>query len=117
MFLANNGAVFISDIGNADNNRLQCISDRMPCCRSSQTGEWYFPDGGMVQPIGSTPTPTAFFRNRGDDGTVNLNRVSNDVMMPTGQYCCEVPDATGVNRMTCAIICECMCLLIDTPVL
>ena len=114
MFLPDNSAVFISDIGDADNNRLQCITDRTPCCSSlpNRAGEWYFPDdGGIVPPIGSGDTmATMFFRDRGDDGTVNLNRVSNDVMMPTGQYCCEVPDATGVNRMACAIICECVCI-------
>ena len=111
MFLASNNAVFISDIGDADNNRLQCITDRMPCCVSpDRVGEWYFPDGGMVQPIESTPPPSTFYKNRGDDGTVNLNRLNNDVMMPTGQYCCKVPDATGVNRTACAIICECACI-------
>ena len=107
VFLPDNSAVFISDIGNVDNNRLQCLTDRTPCCGSSQTGEWNFPGGGGTVPV--QLGATTFFRNRGDDGTVNLNRVSNDVMMPTGQYCCEVPDATGVNRMACAIICECVC--------
>ena len=106
VFLANNSAVFISDIGDASNNRLQCITDRMPCCaKPNRVGEWYFPgNGGMVPPIGSSPT--TFYRNRGENGTVNLNRVSNDVMMPTGQYCCVVSDATNINRMACAIICE-----------
>ena len=108
MFLANNSAVSIFDIGDANNNRLQCITDRVPCCSAMATraGEWYFPDGrGMV--LGPTQSPTTFFRDRGDDGTVNLNR-PNFVMMPTGQYCCEVFDATGVNQTTCAIICECV---------
>ena len=36
---------------------------------------------------------TSFYRNRGDDGTVNLNRLNTNVMMPTGLFCCEVPDA------------------------
>ena len=110
MFIPNNSAIFISDIGNAGNNRLQCITDRMPCCSTqpNRAGEWNFPGGRGLVP-GPTQSPTTFFRDRGDDGTVNLNRVSNDVMMPTGQYCCEVPDATGVNQMACAIICECVC--------
>ena len=114
MFLANNSAVFIFDIGDASNNRLQCITDKKPCCSAMATrvGEWYFPgNGGMVPPIGSNPT--TFYRSGGDDGTVNLNRVSNDVMMPTGQYCCVVPDATNINRTACAIICELRIMLID----
>ena len=109
MVRPNNSVIMITDIGQTStmtdvNTGLQCITDRMPCCRSSPTGEWNFPgDGGLV-PVQSEAT--TFFRNRGDDGTVNLNRVSDTVVMPTGQYCCEVPDATGVNQMACAIICE-----------
>ena len=61
----------------------------------------------MVPSIGSGANmATTFYRNRGDDGTVNLNRVSNDVMMPTGQYCCVVPDATGVMQSACVNICK-----------
>ena len=36
--------------------------------------------------------PTTFYRNRGDDGTVNLNRLNTNVITPTGLFCCEVPD-------------------------
>ena len=103
MFLANNSAVYISDIGESTNSRLQCITDRMPCCaaQANEAGEWFFPNKSMVP-----STPTAFYRNvRGDDGTVNLNHVSG-AMSPTGQYCCVVPDATGVMQWACAIICE-----------
>ena len=76
----------------------------MPCCRflGGQVGEWFFPDGTMV-PL-SDPT---FYRNRGhDDGTVNLNRASTNVMMPTGKFCCVVPDATGDMQKICASVCE-----------
>ena len=104
----------ISEIGETDtsenpppnsNNGLQCVTDRMPCCSSqvSRAGDWHFPDdGGMVPSFSGGAT--TFYRNRGDDGTVNLNRVSNDVMMPTGQYCCVVPDATFTS-----ITRDCVC--------
>ena len=109
IFLANNSAIFISDIGRADNNRLQCVTDRMPCCTTQpntpSAGNWFFPgDGGGVPSFNSRAT--TFGRNRGSDGTVNLHRVSNDVMMPTGQYCCVVPDATGMMQWACANIGE-----------
>ena len=94
--LASNG---VTDT--TSNNGLQCITDRRPCCKSSRAGEWFFPDGGMVPVQG---TATTFYRNRGDDGTVNLNRLSSDVMMPTGSFCCVVPDATGVDQTVCANI-------------
>ena len=73
----------------------------MPCCRSvpNTAGEWFFPNGTMV-PI--KLTATTFYRNRGrDDGTVNLNRLSTNVMSPTGLFCCVVPDATGINQTVC----------------
>jgi hypothetical protein len=46
-------------------------------------------------------TAVSFYRNRGDDGTVNLNRL-NDVMMPTGLFCCEVPNTAGDAQPLCA---------------
>ena len=59
----------------------------------------------MVPVIGQgQDRATTFFRNRGDDGTVNLNRVNSDVMMPTGRFCCVVPDANGVDQRVCANI-------------
>ena len=51
-------------------------------------------------------TAVSFYRNRGfDDGTVNLNRLSG-VMMPTGLFCCEVPDARDIMQTVCANIGE-----------
>ena len=117
IFLANNSAILISDIGRASNNRLQCVTDRTPCCTSQfqpyipAIGNWFFPDDGGWVPSLSGGDAT-FGRNRGSDGTVNLLRVSNDVMMPTGQYCCVVPDASGVDQWACVNVgelCLCMC--------
>ena len=72
----------------------------------NRAGQWLFPDGSFVPVVG---TATTFYRNRGpgDDGTVNLNRLNDDVMMPTGQFCCVVPDATGAVQTLCVNIGEC----------
>ena len=60
----------------------------------------YTPDRTVVP----GPSDVDFYRNRGfDDGTVNLNRNSG-VMMPTGLFCCEVPDATDIVQTVCAEI-------------
>ena len=107
---ANNSVIQITEIGetNPDNDLnegLQCITDRMPCCRFTfRAGEWYMytPERTIVP----GPTTMSFYRNRGcDDGTVNLNRPSG-VLMPTGLYCCEVPDALNVMQRACATISE-----------
>ena len=108
---ANNSVIQITEIGetNPDNDLnegLQCITDRSPCCRFTfRAGEWYMytPERTMVP---GPPSGVSFYRNRGyDDGTVNLNHNSG-VMMPTGLFCCEVPDALNVIQSICATISE-----------
>ena len=98
----NNSDIIITEIGQTypSNEGLQCVTDRMPCCREDiLAGSWYYPnDGGIVL---ARVWGTAFYRSRGNDGTVNLNRVSNDVVMPTGRFCCVVPDTTSQNVTLC----------------
>ena len=105
MVYPNNSDILITEIGQTNttsNNGLQCITDKRSCCRSARLGEWLFPDNGAMVPIlGNAET---FYRTRGDDGTVNLNRVNNDVMMPTGRFCCVVPDDNDANQRVCANI-------------
>ena len=117
----NNSVILITEIEqtNMSNNGLQCITDKRPCCTGgNRAGEWFFPDGTMVLLQSSA---TTFYRNRGDDGTVNLNRVNNDVMMPTGRFCCVVPDATSTNVTICANVGKWMnnmiCIIISTIIL
>ena len=111
-FLANDSAIYISDIGNPDSvyTRLQCVTDRMSCCTTNPTGEWFFPNTQEAVPVQNSAT--TFFRNRGDNGTVNLNRVNSDVMMPTGRFCCVIPDAIGVNQIACVVVCKSIIFLI-----
>ena len=105
---ANNSFIPIAEIGGTDrfdpnnNEGLQCITDRSPCCGipPNRAGLWYFPNGTVVPVRGNA---TTFYRDRGDNGTVNLKRVSTDVMMPTGLFCCVVPDATDAFQRVCAI--------------
>ena len=77
----------------------------MPCCRTppNRAGEWFFPNGIVVPVSGAA---TTFYRNRGDDGTVNLNRVNTGIISPTGLFCRVVPDATGTIQRVCAAISE-----------
>ena len=104
---ANNSIISITDIGEANstsNTGLQCITDRRPCCATvpNRFGEWLFPDGTAVPTQGGA---TSFYRTRGD-GAVNLNRLNTNVFMPTGLFCCVVPDALNVTQTICARICE-----------
>ena len=104
-FIANNSQVNIRSIGQSSdspNGALQCITDRIPCCfgQGHKLGEWYLPNGELAQ--GTTST-MAFYRSRGDNGDMSLNR-PDDVISPTGLFCCELPDATGTNQTLCVNI-------------
>ena len=114
---ANNSVITITGIGTDSDNpsgaALQCITDLRPCCRQEGThlaqqmlmGEWYFPDKTQVP--GSEVPSSSLFRSRGlNDGRVNLFRTHDEVLSPVGLFCCEIPDATGVNRTLCADLSE-----------
>ena len=53
-----------------------------------------------------TGSATTFYSNRGDDGTVNLSHLNTSLMLPTGLFCCEVPDVNNVNESHCVNIGE-----------
>ena len=102
---ANNSIIQNTNIGVTDphsshNEGFQCVTDRKPCC-GSQIGEWYFPNGTTV-PRQHSAAP--FYRNEGDDGAVNLNRIGSDTVSPSGVFCCEIPDAIDTLQRMCAII-------------
>ena len=119
-FIANNTQINIKSIGqysDKPNGALQCITDRKPCCFSpiARYGEWYLPNGTTVPRQGNgSESDLEFYRNRGDNGRVYLNRPTNNsitALTPTGQFCCEVPDATGINQILCVLIGK-LCLII-----
>ena len=100
--IANNSNINIRNIGQTSDNpngALQCITDKTRCCLSQnpRLGEWYLPNGVLVQETTST---SAFYRTREDNGEVSLNR-PNGVLSPNGLFCCEVPDATNTNQTLC----------------
>ena len=104
LHITNNSNINIRNVGktlDSPNGALQCITDNLRCCSwYPRLGEWYQPNGALVQ--GTTST-SAFYRTRGDNGEVSLNR-SSDIESPTGQFCCEVPDGTNTNQTLCVNI-------------
>ena len=102
--ISNNSQLNLRNIGLSPNSSLQCIIDRNSCCFSQdpRVGEWYLPSGELVQ---GTVSTTEFYRNRGDDGSVFLNRPS-EITSPTGQFCCKITDTNNMNQTLCVIIGE-----------
>ena len=90
-----NDVINIMDVGENE-SALICQTDLRPCCKYStfRAGEWYYPNGEVVPIEGKKRD---FYRNRGDDGTVRLNR-RNNATYPNGIYRCEIPDHRGINQ-------------------
>ena len=94
---ANDTTINITEVGEGDNAVL-CMTNLTPCCRNSQQGDWIYPDG---TPVNGNRTGDDIYRDR-RDMVVRLHR-RNNVITPTGQYCCEVP--TMANPSSNATIC------------
>ena len=77
-----------------DNEALICSTGFRPCCGTPPNGfgEWYYPDGNNVRPVGSGDT---FYRSRLDDGTVRLHRKTSGVLPAGGRYKCTIPNNQG----------------------
>ena len=84
-----------------DNNALICLTNFTACCSNSDTGgtgslgDWRLPDGSLV-PGGASGSTASIIRTRGPSAVLLHRR--NNVMVPTGVFTCDVPDASGVLR-------------------
>ena len=103
--LSNNSDIAITDIGEGESSVL-CITDKSNCCRSTDggaaAGHWYFPNNGSTVGIEGNGHGGSFYRDR-LKRKVRLHR-RHDAMMPTGLFCCVVPDASGQNQKLCVMV-------------
>ena len=86
----NGSTVLRTNIGEGD-DALQCTTDSAACCVTQRVGEFYFPDGTVVPVSGQDITRT-YYRDRGTK-LIRLNRRSSGTI--TGEFLCEIPDASG----------------------
>lgn len=96
-----------SDPANSEDDISQsliCYTDINNCCHENMEGEWYLPDGSPGS-HGKNFTVT-----RRDDGTVHLARSDDNILSPTGQFCCSVLDAVNVMRNACVSIGKHACM-------
>ena len=69
---------------------MQCFTDKDGCCSLApkREGEWVYPDDSMVQ---IRRNHGDFYRTRGaNPGVINLVWTEN-VLIPKGVFCCEIP--------------------------
>ena len=98
MTYPNGSTVLMTDIGEGA-YALNCTTDSTTCCTNqngeTRAGQFYFPDGTQVPLLGYATG--AYYRTRGSKH-ISLNRRSNVATQPTGQFRCEIPDASGTAR-------------------
>ena len=93
----NGSTVLWTDIGE-EAAALQCTTDSTTCCTNAQgetrAGQFYFPDGTQVPVQGNSSSPYYRFRH---SMYISLNRRSHIATQPTGEFRCEIPDASGTT--------------------
>ena len=106
MVYGNNAPIFITNVGEADSEAVLCGTDLESCCTGQ--GEWIYPNGFTTATgnslVRNRPSNDDIFRSRGDM-VVRLHRMDN-VVAPTGQYCCEVAtmDNPDIDSTICIIL-------------
>ena len=96
--------IHISEIGERE-DALHCITDLRECCKNSQTlyegalGNWFYPNDSAVGTLQRFTSDQGFYKNR-DRSVVLLHRKGN-ITVPTGQFCCDIPDATNETVKIC----------------
>ena len=92
-----------SDIPTEAGDALVCVTDNTTCCRNADgspggVGEWYI--DGLRVPGSFEELHEIVFRNRGT-GLVRLNVLSGHTLTQVGDYCCEIPDCSGIIQRLC----------------
>lgn len=79
------------------------MTDKEGCCVDppGRAGQWFFPNNERVETMGHSSNGS-FYRDR-DQGVVRLNR-RYDATMPTGLFCCEIPDRNGEMQRLCIMV-------------
>ena len=98
-----------TDIGEGD-AALQCTTDSITCCTNgSPAGEYYFPNGDIVM-IHNAST-NGYYISR-SSRHIRLNRQTTGTI--TGQFGCEIPNASGtvvnllvnIGELVCMPVCH-----------
>ena len=88
--LANHSYVNLSLVGTSDSDSVQCHTDLMTCCSStdgSHRGDWYSP--GLTNRLPFSNEDGDIYEHRTDQ-RVYLHR-RNSAISPVGIYCCDIP--------------------------
>lgn len=97
--IASEGSISLTDLGEGENRALLCVTDNRDCCNNATgtQGRWNFPNDSAIS--STRAAGGDLYISRGE-GVVRLNR-RNNATIPTGRYCCEVPNFSSIMTTTC----------------
>ena len=107
--MANDGYIANDDILNTNQEAVLCHTNDETCCANGQAmlGDWYFPDGTMVNSYSQNHVrhSSFFARNRGTDPpVVRLYRVGEP--QERGRFRCDIRGAAGTLQELYVNICK-----------
>ena len=102
--IANNSYIDIDEIGISDDSTLMCHTNRTS---SMVEGNWYYPNGTIVETEGESNMSDAFFRVNKTGGVISLFKTSSNIASSeTGQFYCIILNANNINQTLYVNICE-----------
>ena len=103
----NNSILSLSEVFGTGYSLL-CVTERRPCySSSSKVGDWYYHNGTAVPSYGQR---FSFYTSRGDNGTVRLHTMDNNLsLMNTSQFCCKLLNMNNLSQKLCVNICDSDC--------
>ena len=94
--LPNNSYVVIGQVGNSQNNGVQCHTQFQNCCKpaNGQIGNWFSPNGEQL----TFNDANGIFQRR-ETQRVDLRRTQGS--SPIGMYCCDIPYDFSARERLC----------------
>ena len=91
--LPDHSLLLLTNIGEETATSLRCLTSRADCClpgsAGSESSEWIFPSGSLVDNATSTTLGVDLYRDRVAGGIDLFRR--NNATSPEGLYRCEIP--------------------------
>jgi hypothetical protein len=94
MIIANDSFMDADDISE-DDNALFCHTTLTSCCRNPNRGDWFYPNGNIVDKKITIPLLHPFYRDRGTR-VVRLHHRGNSSQR--GRFKCVIPNHNDIDQ-------------------
>ena len=93
IYPSNSNVFSIMDVGEGPKNAISCKTDRYPCCKANNIGEWLYSNYSNVTIKSKNEE---YYRNRTDNQTIFLHS-RNGPRKYTGIFYCMFPSSNTSN--------------------